>query len=151
MASLVRLTNRSGYDSADLRSFLETGFHAIGVKRPIRVEVVPAPQRSRGCALVGRIACRRDARGVPVCTTYGDRAITFAIAPPSYSPYEEFLRRLSRLVHHEVAHVFGYEHEDMGENLLYSLGPTPKWAQRWDVRNRIRYVGPPPERRRREI
>lgn len=105
------LENRSGYDSSDLRRFLARGFRASGIPasrmRRLRVVIVAAPQRSRGCADVG-----------------GTR-IVLAIAPPSHFT----VRRFARLLEHESAHILGMDHRDMPRELLYSLGKTPAWAQ----------------------
>ena len=54
-------------------------------------------------------------------------------APARYS-----LRRLSRLLMHEAAHIRGYEHENMDHGLLYSLGPIPSWAKGAVLRYRRR-------------
>lgn len=77
--------------------------------------ITAAPQRSRGCAEVG------------------GRRISIAIASPSHFS----LRRLARLLEHEVSHAMGLDHEDMPERLLYSTGPTPRWA----LGTRLRYHG----------
>jgi hypothetical protein len=90
----------------------------LGIVKRIEIVVVAAPQRSRGCAEVG-----------------GHRMV-LAIAPPSYSDYASFMRRLSRLFEHEARHLQGIEHAQMSEALLYSLGPTCSWAKGL----RIRYV-----------
>lgn len=66
--------------------------------------------------------------------------MSFAIGSPSRFS----LRRWSRLFMHEAAHIKGFEHSDMGENLLYSLGPVPSWAQG----TRIRYRGRAPDQMR---
>jgi hypothetical protein len=121
----MRLWNASGYDTGDLHRFFLRGLHAMKIPderiRSLRVAVTSAPRRSRGCADVG-----------------GTR-VSIAIAPPSYSPYREFIRRLARLWEHEVSHAMGLDHADMPEDLLYSNGKTPLWA-RGQV---IRYVGGP--------
>ena len=101
------LDNRSGYDDASLRRFIGAGLRATGMpSRGLRVVVLSAPERSRGCA------------------TVKGKELILALAPPSrYS-----LRRLARLLEHEAAHLRGADHGDMPHGLLYSLGPTPAWA-----------------------
>lgn len=135
---LMRFVNRSGYDTDDLRAFIEKAFKAYGVRsRDVEVIVVAAPKRSRGCAEVGRCTGK---------TCVGGRRMVLAIAPPSYdSSYDAFLRRFSNLIRHESAHLLGYEHEDMNYHLLYSYGPIPPWAREWTSENgRIRYRGRAP-------
>lgn len=126
----MKLWNASGYDTRDLHAFFMTGLREMAIPdariRSLRVAVTSAPKRSRGCADVG-----------------GTR-ISIAIAPPSYSPYREFIRRLARLWEHEVAHSMGFDHEDMPKRLLYSTGQTPRWARPWSERDRvIRYTRKP--------
>lgn len=116
------LENLSGWDTGDLRRFLERGFRAYGFPaeaiRRYKIVAVAAPQRSRGCAEVG------------------GRGMAIAMASPSHFS----LRRLARLFEHEAAHLAGYEHEDMPHRLLYSLGGVPDWAQG----TRLRYHGRAP-------
>jgi hypothetical protein len=126
----VKLWNASGYDTRDLYRFFMAGLRAMGIPerriRSLRVAVTSAPKRSRGCADVG-----------------GTR-VSIAIAPPSYSPHREFIRRLARLWEHEVAHSMGFDHDDMPERLLYSNGKTPRWARPWSEREHvIRYTRKP--------
>ena len=78
--------------------------------------MVPSPIRSRGCAEVG------------------GRRMVIALASPSRFS----LRRLARLFEHEAAHLKGVEHSKMSERLLYSLGPTPRWAEGCTFRYRRR-------------
>jgi len=120
-----RLTNRSGYDTEDLRAFFARGLSAMRVRTFRHILVVAAPQRSRGCAEVGHRGTRRDGR-----------VIVIAIAPPSRFS----IRRLARLFVHEASHTLGAEHEDMPDHVLYSLGATPRWAYGL----RIRYRGRAP-------
>jgi hypothetical protein len=107
----LRVVNASGYSTSDLRRFFLRGLRAMRVPesrtRQLRVVVTPAPQRSRGCADVG-----------------GHR-ISIAIA----APWRFSLRRLARLWEHEVAHAMGWDHKEMSERLLYSLGRTSGWAE----------------------
>ena len=44
------------------------------------------------------------------------------------------LRRLARLLEHEVRHTFGEEHKDMTTKVYWSLGPLPAWARGARVR-----------------
>lgn len=75
--------------------------------------VTAAPSRSRGCAEIG-----------------GDHLLIAAAAPWRFTT-----KRLARLFEHEVAHLIGSrEHEIMHEKLLYSLGPTSRWADGLKVR-----------------
>ena len=131
----MRLVNRSGYDTADLKAFMTKAFKAYRVDpRGIEVIVVSAPKRSRGCASVGATTCSGGR-----CRTSQGRRIVLATAPPSYNPtYASWLRRFSQLVRHECAHLRGLEHEDMAHDLLYSLGPTPPWARDAKIRYRGR-------------
>jgi hypothetical protein len=133
---LAIVENRSGYSTSDLTAFLERAFRALRVRRPIRVRVVPSPIFSRGCADVGRIACKGQRCGLAP----GPRRMVIAIAKPSYQTPHEFLRRLARLVEHETWHVQGYDHDGMPEPILYSEGPTPRWAKG----TKIRYLGRTP-------
>jgi hypothetical protein len=129
----MRLVNRSGYDTGDLRAFFERAFRTYGVDgRDVTVTVVAAPKRSRGCAEVGSCGSRACVPG---------KRMAIAIAPPSYNrTYHAFLRRLAHLLRHECAHIRGLDHKDMAYDLLYSLGPVPNWARG----ARIRYRGRAP-------
>lgn len=98
----------------------------------LRIVVVASPIRSRGCAEVGRRVCNDSG----VCRQVNGRKMTIAIA----APWRFSLRRLGRLVHHELAHIRGAEHGDMDRDTLLSLGPTPKWAET----ARLRYHGRAP-------
>lgn len=118
-----RLTNASGYNTEDLHRFFDRGLDAFGVGWR-NITVVAAPQRSRGCANIGR----KDKPG---------RNIVIAIAPPSRFT----MKRLCRLIEHEMAHTLGMEHEDMPPNLLWSRGNVPRWARGL----RIRYEGRAPD------
>jgi hypothetical protein len=115
----LRLENRSGYDTSDLRAFFRRAFEAIVPRshplrrRGVEVAVVASPIRSRGCAEVG-----------------GKRMVIALASPSHYS-----LRRLARLVEHEAHHLLGKQHEDMTEQIRYSEGPVPSWA----VGSRLRY------------
>lgn len=123
-AVCLTVDNRSGYDTEDLRAFFARGLSAMRVRQCRRIIVVAAPARSRGCADVG-VSIRQQGQ-----------VIVIAIAPPSRFS----LRRLSRLLEHEIAHTLGYEHEAMPHDLLWSLGATPRWARG----TRIRYLGRAP-------
>jgi hypothetical protein len=93
---------------------------AMGVREEKSFIVVSAPQRSRGCAEVGQ---RKEGR-----------AVVIAMAPPSrYN-----LRRLARLLEHELGHTRGLAHDDMEEGMLWSLGPVPSWARGTRMRYRKR-------------
>ena len=103
-----RLENRSGYDTNDLGRFFARGLQATNTKADgLRIVVVASPVRSRGCASVG------------------GRQMVIAIA----APWRFSLRRLARMFEHECAHIRGVEHRMMERQLLYSLGPTPAWAE----------------------
>lgn len=123
----LRLENRTGWDTGDLRRFFLKGLEAMGARGRRHIIVVPAPQRSRGCAEVGQTFARRLREG---------EAIVIAMA----SPANFSLRRLARLFEHEVSHTLGYEHHHMGERLYWSLGRIPYWAEG----SRIRYRGRAP-------
>lgn len=126
----LRLVNRSGYDTEDLRRFLEAGLRARARKLSgiLTVVVVSSPIRSRGCADVVPLEERRK-----------PRTMDLAIAPPSYYTSEEgFMRRLSRLFDHEIRHVLGDHHEDMSERDLYSTGRASPWSRGLRVRYRGR-------------
>lgn len=112
-----RLDNRSAWSSRDLARFFARGLKALRIFTFREIIVTPSPIRSRGCAEIG--SGRRDGK-----------AISIAIASPSRFD----LRRLARLFEHEVAHTKGQHHEDMSHNVLWSLGPVPRWAKvqlRW--------------------
>lgn len=63
--------------------------------------------------------------------------MVISMAPPSRFS----LRRLARVFVHECAHLNGVDHDAMPHRLLYSLGPTPRWAKGVD----LRYLGRAPE------
>lgn len=118
-----RLKNLSGYDSSDLRKFFEAGFRAMRFPKKLtdtyEIFVMASPVRSRGCAEIG-----------------GTKMVISIAAPSNFT-----VRRLARLFEHEAAHLAGKDHAQMGqlrESLLYSLGPTPKWAEKLHVRYRKR-------------
>jgi len=119
----LRLDNRSGYDTEDLRRFIRRGLRACGVRGAIHVVVVASPIRCRGCA---------EVRG---------KKMVLAVAAPSHSTPKEFYRRLSRLIDHECAHLRGLEHKHMPEALLYSTGSRSEWSQGMT----IRYLGRAPD------
>ena len=110
------LINNTDYDTDDLRRFCISGLRALVRQSkqnvPKTIVFVAAPQRSRGCAKVG---------------TGGKtgRDVVIALAPPNRFS----LRRLARLFQHEVTHTQGYEHKDMPNDVLWSLGPVPEWAE----------------------
>lgn len=120
----LRLENRSGYDTDDLARFFLRGLRATGTRvEGLRIVVVAAPQRSRGCAAVG------------------GRDMIIAIAAPWQCRRTDCVRRLSRMFVHECAHIRGIDHKQMPRELLYSLGPTPDWAKG----TKIRYRGRAPD------
>lgn len=111
------LDNRSGWASRDLAKFFHRGLVAFKAKTPKHIIVTPSPIRSRGCAQIGQGGKEAE-------------AIVIAIASPSHFD----LRRLARLFEHEFAHTKGQYHEDMSHNVMWSLGPVPRWAKvtiRW--------------------
>lgn len=108
----LQVVNRSGYDSRDLIRFFRRGLTALNIHKSIRITVVSAPARSRGCAEVG------------------GKEMVIAIASPAHFS----LRRLARLFEHEAAHIKGIEHDKMNSKLLYSLGPVPDWAKESFIR-----------------
>ena len=114
----LRLENRSGYHDEDLGRLFSRGLRACGIRKDVTIVVVAAPQRSRGCAVVG-----------------GAR-MTIAIA----APWRFDLRRLACMFRHECEHLKGVEHEQMPHDMLYSLGDTPEWA----IGTRLRYRGRAP-------
>lgn len=118
----LRVVNHSGYRTRDLHAFIERAMRAYRVAGPLTVIVTASPIRSRGCADVG-----------------GSR-MSIAIAPPSAFS----LRRMARLVQHELAHIAGIDHESMPYDLLYCLGNTPSWAKG----ARFGYVGRAPNQMR---
>jgi hypothetical protein len=123
------LENRSGWDTKDLARFFARGLRALGVRKERLIIVVASPIRSRGCAEIGE-------------KTYGQRlregeAVVIAMAPPSRFS----LRRLARLFEHEVTHTKGFEHEEMPERVLWSLGGIPSWAKGTPLRYRGRAPG----------
>jgi hypothetical protein len=91
------------------------------------VTIVSSPIYSRGCANVGKSTRRRDE----------ESRIVIAIAQPARLAAPGGMRRLARVVEHELLHTQGLDHEDMSEKDLYSLGPLPEWA----YGKRLRYEG----------
>lgn len=120
------VVNNTGYSTADLRSFVTKGLRALGAKAPKTIVFVAAPQRSRGCAEVGSSKCASGE----------ENPVVIALA----APHKFSLRRLARLFEHEITHTMGYQHKEMTEEVMYSLGSIPDWAQ--DVK--IRYLGRAP-------
>ncbi len=118
MQPRVRLENRTGYDTSDLRKIVLRGMRAYGVPS-LDVLFVTAPSRHKGCADVGY--------------GQGGRAV-FALAPPSRFS----MSRFAKLFRHEAFHRKGYRHADMRPDLLYSTGPTPRWIQGAKLRYRGR-------------
>lgn len=122
----LRLVNRSGYDTEDLRRYIRRGLRANRVRQDVLVIVVASPIRSRGCAEVG-----------------GGR-MTLAIAAPGRTSTREFYRRFARLIDHECGHLNGYDHDQMrrlSRAFLYSEGPESRWSRGL----RIRYRGRAPK------
>lgn len=122
------LENHSGWDTKDLARFFARGLRAFGVKEPKLIVVVASPIRSRGCAEIGQ-----KAYGNRLKVKEGEN-IVIAMAPPS----RFCLRRLARLFEHEVTHAKGFEHEEMEERVLWSLGDIPPWARNTPLRYRGR-------------
>ena len=119
----LRVENWSGYDTEDLGRFFIRGLRATKTRvADLRITVVAAPQRSRGCAEIG------------------GREMTIAMNAPWYCRRTDCERRLARMFMHECAHIQGFEHRDMPRDLLLSYGPRPAWAKG----ARIRYVGRAP-------
>lgn len=119
-ACAFTLDNRSGYDSADLRSFFAKGLKAMGVRNLKKIVVVASPIRTRGCAEVSP-----DRPGA---------MIVIAIAPPG----KFTLAKFSRIVEHEITHAKGFEHDRMPESVLWSEGDVPAWARGAVLRHRGR-------------
>lgn len=120
------LENHSGWDTKDLARFFARGLRALGIRRHKLIIVVASPIRSRGCAEVGEKSFNRRLRE--------GEAIVIAMAPPARFS----VRRLARLFEHEVTHTKGLEHEEMSENVLWSLGDVPPWARGTPLRYRGR-------------
>ena len=128
------MENRTGYDTLDIVRFIRAGLRATRTPKDVRVRVVTAPQRSRGCADVG------------------GRRMVLALNAPWYCDRNDCLRRLARMFVHECEHIKGVPHSRMCRHvcrrgvcrkncdLLYSYGPTPRWARG----TRIRYHGRAP-------
>jgi len=112
------------------------GLRALGVRQPKRIIVVASPIRSRGCAEVGEVRVSNKGLGAPRSghQTREGEAIVISIASPSHFS----LRRLAKLFEHEVGHTHGLEHEEMQHDMLWSLGPTPRWAEGAVIRYRRR-------------
>jgi hypothetical protein len=107
----ILIMNRSGYDTRSLKRFFERGLRAMRIRArgrpPLEITLVSSPIRSRGCAEV--------------------KGHRMTIAMASWAKFS--VRRLARLFEHEVAHTEGLDHEQMSHQLLYSTGPTPRWAR----------------------
>jgi hypothetical protein len=80
--------------------------------KDLSVSVTNHPKRTRGCAQLGR------------------PAVVLALGPKA-KPSKAAL-----ILRHELAHVRGLEHEDMGEELLFSEGQAPGWARKMTLRRR---------------
>jgi hypothetical protein len=52
------------------------------------------------------------------------------------SPSRFCIRRLARLYEHELAHIKGFDHEEMDQALLYSTEGVPAWAKGLRIRRR---------------
>jgi hypothetical protein len=124
----LQLVNKSGYDTGDLRKFFLKGLRAMNITGSRTVIIVAAPSRSRGCAEIPT--------GGPGTVSKKREAIVIAIAPP----HRFTMKRLARLFEHEALHSKGYQHEDMAHDDMWSLGPTPPWAEG----AKIRYLGRAP-------
>ncbi len=120
------LENHSGWDTKDLARFFARGLRALGVRQHKLIVVVASPIRSRGCAEVGEKAYNQRLRE--------GEAVVIAMAPPARFS----VRRLARLFEHEVTHTKGFEHEEMSERVLWSLGDVPSWAKGTPLRYRGR-------------
>lgn len=121
------LENHSGYDTEDLRRFLDRAFRATGTPtRGLRVLVFSSPIYTRGCATVRDARARQ--RGGP------STLVLHIAAPNRFS-----LRTLARKTEHELAHLQGAEHRDMDRRLLYaSARGVPSWARGTKIRYRGR-------------
>jgi hypothetical protein len=62
--------------------------------------------------------------------------MVMAIASPSHFT----MKRFARVFEHEITHTKGADHEDMPDNVLWSLGSVPKWARGV----KLRYLGRAP-------
>lgn len=115
------LDNRSGYVTSDLHRLFARAMVAMGVRETKTFVVVSAPARSRGCAELGALG--REGKRVVI-----------AISPPSRFR----MRRLARLLVHELSHTRGQAHHDMDEDTLWSRGDVPTWARGVKLRYRGR-------------
>lgn len=82
-----------------------------------------APGRTRGCAEIGYK--NKGQQG---------EAMVIAISPPSRFR----MKRFARVFEHEITHTLGSDHEDMPEEVLWSLGDVPRWAEGMTIRYRRR-------------
>ena len=115
------LENRSGYVTSDLKRLFARAMVAMKVRETKRFLVVSAPARSRGCAELA--GAKREGSMVVI-----------AISPPSRFR----MRRLARILVHELSHTKGQAHADMNEDTLWSLGEVPGWARGVKLRYRGR-------------
>ena len=118
-----------------------------GVREPKSIIVYAAPSRSRGCAEVGPARSSRRAGSGPrelARRKEGERVVISIAAPWRFR-----LLRLANLTRHELAHagragVGGLEHHEMTEDVEWSRGPLPRWAERFDRPGWPRHVGRAP-------
>ena len=134
---LLTLENLSGYATTDLVDWFSTFMAREGVREPKSIIVYAAPSRSRGCAEVGP-----DKSGLASRPRRKEgEKVVFSIA----APWRFRLRRWYNLNRHEFAHsVDGLEHEEMPEDVEWSMCTVPAWARRFDRPGWPRHVGRAP-------
>ena len=96
-----------------MRRFVRAGLRAYRVPTG-RLEVVvrPSPMRTRGCARLG-----------------GDAMVLALARPAKFSK-----RRAALIFRHETAHLHGADHHEMSDDVLWSKGPMPEWADKLPMR-----------------
>ena len=134
----VRVENETPYDTRDLAAFFAKGLRAMGARVPKIIRCIPIASASRGVANVGRHSQRLRQEGSrsprPSGGTGGGTGEAHSLVLALPVPSKMTLRRLARLLEHEVRHTFGEEHKDMTTKVYWSLGPLPAWARGARVR-----------------
>lgn len=137
-AHSVRVENETPYDTRDLAAFFAKGLRAMGARVPKIIRCIPIASASRGVANVGRHSQRLRQEGSrspqPSGGTGGGTGEAHSLVLALPVPSKMTLRRLARLLEHEVRHTFGEEHKDMTTKVYWSLGPLPAWARGARVR-----------------
>jgi hypothetical protein len=116
----MRITNKTVYRTADLRSFFSAGLRAMHASNDKDITVVHARGGPSGHASIGMIE-----RHGPGYRRYEGSLIRMRLPPPATLD----IATVARVFEHEVLHNLGVEHADMTSDQRHGRGGLPDWAK----------------------